>query len=153
MLIVSLLVLNFFATAQLKDVINKAKQKANEKINKAADSSINKKETDPVNNKPAATKDTTQPGSVSIKAYSKYDFVPGEKSYLQLEILAIFPPVGIQPLQVKLLLLKAGQVAGFGLQKKVHLFLSSLINILKILHSNLTCCMVIPKVDFPTIFI
>lgn len=79
MLIVGLLVLNFFATAQLKDVLNKAKQKANEKINKAADSSINKKETDPVNNKPAATKDTTQPGSVSIKAYSKYDFVPGEK--------------------------------------------------------------------------
>lgn len=78
----SLFVLTSFANAQLKNVITKAKEKTNEKINKAADSSFNKKEkkeADPGNNKPTATKDTTQPGSVSIKAYSKYDFVPGEK--------------------------------------------------------------------------
>lgn len=70
---------SFFATAQLRDVLNKAKQKTTEKINKAVDSSINKKETNSGNNKPATTKDTVQPGPASIKAYSKYDFVPGEK--------------------------------------------------------------------------
>lgn len=70
---------NFFANAQLKDVINKAKQKANEKINNTADSSVNKKESDAGTKKPDTKKDTVQPGPVSIKAYSKYDFVPGEK--------------------------------------------------------------------------
>lgn len=74
-----LFIFSFFANAQLKDIINKAKQKANEKINKAADSSFNKKEAEAGNNHPVATKDSIQPGPASIKTYSKYDFVPGEK--------------------------------------------------------------------------
>ncbi|HEY6503436.1 MAG TPA: OmpA family protein [Chitinophagaceae bacterium] len=82
-----LLVFMTYAKAQLPGVLNRAKQKAeskaNEKINKktndAADSVSGKNET----NDPAATaKDSTAPVSTapaSIKAYSKYDFVPGEK--------------------------------------------------------------------------
>lgn len=94
-----LLVFTVFANAQIKGILDRAKQKAENKAKEKA----NKKTDDPVdstfsntektgksnpdeqnkspegNNQPKTNKDTTQPGTVSIKAYSKYDFVPGEK--------------------------------------------------------------------------
>ncbi len=79
-----------FTNAQLSGVIKKAGNKVNEKINKKpnkdADSTSNKNEktengnsneNDKGSGPVTASKDTTTP--VSIKAYSKYDFVPGEK--------------------------------------------------------------------------
>lgn len=79
MLCISLLILTAFAQAQIRNIINKAKQKTNEIINKSVDTSSNKKKTEEGNNKPVSTKDSIQPNSGSLKAYSKYDFVPGEK--------------------------------------------------------------------------
>ncbi|MGZ8525653.1 MAG: OmpA family protein [Chitinophagaceae bacterium] len=96
-----LLVLTVFANAQLKGILDRAKQKTanktNEKVNKKVDNTVDsaftkteKPVTDPVKNTrdaPAekteapvkAKTDSITPGSTSIKAYSKYDFVPGEK--------------------------------------------------------------------------
>ena len=96
-----LLVLTVFANAQIKGILDRAKQKtankANEKVNKKADNTVDsaftKKEkpvTDPVKDTPdtpvekteapvKAKTDSINPASTSIKAYSKYDFVPGEK--------------------------------------------------------------------------
>lgn len=83
MLSISLLILASFAHAQIRDIINKAKQKTTEKINKEIDSSLSKKEKKPsdgTTGKPESTKDSTgSAGPVSLKVYSKYDFVPGEK--------------------------------------------------------------------------
>ncbi|MGZ8559363.1 MAG: OmpA family protein [Chitinophagaceae bacterium] len=103
---VFLIGLNHIANAQIKGILDRAKQKtankANEKVNNkvdnTADSAFNKKEkpaTEPVKNTPetpaekqktveseAAVKvktDSIPPASTSIKAFSKYDFVPGEK--------------------------------------------------------------------------
>ena len=64
--------------AQLGGVINRSKQKAGEILTKKdnkprSDSTIQ-------NNSESSNKsDTTQPAPVSFKAYSKYDFTPGEK--------------------------------------------------------------------------
>ena len=94
-----LLTLTTFANAQLKGVFerakqkaeNKAKEKANKKTDDTVDSTFSKTEKDGKNNpdeqnkspegnnQPKTNKDSTQPATVSIKAYSKYDFVPGEK--------------------------------------------------------------------------
>ena len=96
-----LLVLTVFANAQIKGILDRAKQKtankANEKVNKKADNTVDsaftKKEkpvTDPVKDTPdtpaekteapaKAKTDSIAPVPASIKAYSKYDFVPGEK--------------------------------------------------------------------------
>lgn len=97
LILVALLIFSIAINAQLNGVIGRAKQKlgkkADEKIDtpiKTADSSLNKT-TDAGKNNPAdkntttastgtgTNKDTNLPGPVSIKAYSKYDFVPGEK--------------------------------------------------------------------------
>ena len=94
---IGLLVFSYTTNAQLKGIMDRAKQKLGKKTDektdtqiKTSDSSQNKTK-DPGKNNPAekntstesarngAIKDTTSPGPVSIKAYSKYDFVPGEK--------------------------------------------------------------------------
>ncbi len=82
--------LTTIANAQLNGVLKKAGNKVNEKINKKANGgadTASKKNEEKDNGSPkeneksstpvTAGKDTTTP--VSIKAYSKYDFVPGEK--------------------------------------------------------------------------
>lgn len=85
-LLASLLIICSTAQNQiLKKMAEKAKQKAEEKANEKMD-----KKTDPPadenkdagdkNNADTTIKDPNTPGSsASIKAYSKYDFVPGEK--------------------------------------------------------------------------
>lgn len=97
LLIACHLAFTIFLTAQIPGVLNRAKQKAsnkvNEKINKKADESIdsafskktgndNPTEKNTGSEPAVAAKDSTTPVSsspTSIKAYSKYDFVPGEK--------------------------------------------------------------------------
>ena len=98
---VCLLAFTVFANAQVKGILDRAKQKAankanekaNKKVDNTVDSAFTKKEnpvTDPVKNTPETTAEKTEapvktkpdsitPASTSIKAYSKYDFVPGEK--------------------------------------------------------------------------
>src|SRR5688572_14753095 len=79
-----------FANAQIKGILDKAKQKTSKKSNEKVDKTIEKttepssdkteQETGETNDKaePDTTKnETTAPAT--IKAYSKYDFVPGEK--------------------------------------------------------------------------
>jgi outer membrane protein OmpA-like peptidoglycan-associated protein len=102
-LLACLFVFAFFSTAQLPGVLNRAKQKAANKVNEKIDKTIDKtaapssgkpdttgRETEKKgsenNNKESVpggpvkqTKDTVKNEPVSIKAYSKYDFVPGEK--------------------------------------------------------------------------
>ena len=98
-LAVCLLAFTVFANAQLKGVLerakqkaeNKAKEKANKKTDDTIDSTLSKTEktgknnpdeqskTAENNNQAEIKKDSTQPATASIKAYSKYDFVPGEK--------------------------------------------------------------------------
>jgi OOP family OmpA-OmpF porin len=69
----------------LKKVTDKAKQKAEEKANKPTQAPVDGKEEPRKNeeekNKPDTIgKETDKPGpQLSMKAYSKYDFVPGEK--------------------------------------------------------------------------
>lgn len=98
---VLLIGLTHIATAQVKGILDRAKQKAankanekaNKKVDNTVDSAFTKKEnpvTDPVKDTPdepaekteapvKAKTDSIAPASTSIKAYSKYDFVPGEK--------------------------------------------------------------------------
>jgi outer membrane protein OmpA-like peptidoglycan-associated protein len=85
----------YSATAQVKGILNKAKQKVNNKANEQVDKSIdktidpssgktekgsNEPEATPVPSKPAAdTAKEEKSAPASLKAFSKYDFVPGEK--------------------------------------------------------------------------
>jgi len=94
-LAIFLIGLTHFANAQLKGILDKAKQKtskkANEKVDKTIDKTIDpstgktEKETSETNDasdtaKPATdTAKNEKAAPASIKAYSKYDFVPGEK--------------------------------------------------------------------------
>lgn len=90
-LFISLLVIVQAEGQILKKITDKAKQKAEEKANKKADESIEKKKSDEdANNKTNENKNTevrdttgkneTAPAQPeSLKVYSKYDFVPGEK--------------------------------------------------------------------------
>ncbi len=93
-LAILLIGLTHFANAQIKGILNKAKQKASNKANEKVDKSIDKttdpssdKKDDPANNDntEAATKtaaDTSKAEKTApagLKVYSKYDFVPGEK--------------------------------------------------------------------------
>ncbi|MBL7744401.1 MAG: OmpA family protein [Chitinophagaceae bacterium] len=78
-LLATLLVVVFTAHSQ---ILKKIKDKAKEKVDKTIDDASKgnkeeKKETDDNNTEPASTTGAGQPAS--IKAYSKYDFVPGEK--------------------------------------------------------------------------
>lgn len=73
-LLLSFLVLSSYAHPQLGGLLNKVKNKAKEKIesksgNNSADSSTAKNE----------QADNNTPSGNTIKVYSKYDFVPGEK--------------------------------------------------------------------------
>lgn len=84
-LLVSLIVFFSLAHGQiLKKIANKVKNKVENPSNKSASDSTDVKKDDknPANetNKPDTAKnENAQPAAVSIKAYSKYDFVPGEK--------------------------------------------------------------------------
>ncbi|MBS1632960.1 MAG: hypothetical protein JST10_10355, partial [Bacteroidetes bacterium] len=90
-LFISLFVLVQAQGQILKKIADKAKQKAEEKANKKADESIEKKKSDEdTNNKTTENKntevkdttgknETTPAQPASLKVYSKYDFVPGEK--------------------------------------------------------------------------
>ncbi len=96
-LIVCLLAITLCCPAQIKGILDRAKQKAANKasekvdksIDKAADSTSGKTDKQPTvetNNKDTetantnkSTPDTTKKEPASFKAYSKYDFVPGEK--------------------------------------------------------------------------
>ena len=85
----------FAANAQLKGVMQKAKYKVNQrvdsKVDKAMDDALDKAEGKPTNDvatapaapasQPAAQPAQTQPApeAASVKSFSKYDFVAGEK--------------------------------------------------------------------------
>src|SRR6476661_4403176 len=82
----SLLVLSLFVQGQiLKKIGDKVKQKTenkvDEKVNKKVDKTIGEGTSDNPNNEQGASgKDANAPVfAASIKTYSKYDFVPGEK--------------------------------------------------------------------------
>jgi OOP family OmpA-OmpF porin len=101
-LVACLLAFAFFANAQLSGVINRAKQRAenkvNDKVNKKVDDAVDSafstkekpgktnpdeqnKNTEGNNQVKTTNKDSVQPAPViaSIKVYSKYDFIPGER--------------------------------------------------------------------------
>ena len=98
-LILCLLAVTFYSDAQIKGILDRAKQKTANKASEKVDKTIDKT-TDPSsgktekpateaekkateNNDAAGTAkpatDTVKKEPASIKAYSKYDFVPGEK--------------------------------------------------------------------------
>ena len=74
-----------FANAQLKGVLNRAKEKisskTSEKVNKKVDDTVDGNSGDNTSTKENSETDATgnSPNPAPIKAYSKYDFVPGEK--------------------------------------------------------------------------
>ncbi len=93
-LIVCLLAATFCSTAQLKGILDRAKQKAANKAGEKVDKSIDKttepaveKKTSGDNSSTETTGATASPDTVkketalpaSITTFSKYDFVPGEK--------------------------------------------------------------------------
>ena len=81
-LVIAFLAANFLASAQLGKLLDKAKQKAEDKVNnkleKKADDTVEGKQAEEStgNNSAAASVSTA---SSSTKVYSKFDFVPGEK--------------------------------------------------------------------------
>jgi len=90
-----LIALTHTSTAQIKGILNKAKQKVGNKANEQVDKSIDKTidpssgKTEKAPGEPDAAPGPAKPATdtvknekdatPSIKAYSKYDFVPGEK--------------------------------------------------------------------------
>jgi OOP family OmpA-OmpF porin len=78
-----LLVVTPVIHAQLpKKLFDKAKEKANEKVNKKIDDATAGKTEDPSSDTKETPSNTEQPSSnepASLKTYSKFDFVPGEK--------------------------------------------------------------------------
>ena len=74
-----------FANAQLEGVLNRAKEKisskTSEKVNKKVDDTVDGNSGDNTSTKENSETDATgnSPNPAPIKAYSKYDFVPGEK--------------------------------------------------------------------------
>lgn len=94
-LAILLIGLAHFADAQLKGILNKAKQKASNKANEKVDKTIDKtidpssdtteKDANQTKDAPDTAKPSTDTAKnaktepASIKVYSKYDFVPGEK--------------------------------------------------------------------------
>jgi outer membrane protein OmpA-like peptidoglycan-associated protein len=87
---VAFIAITFFAGAQLKKVFNRAKEKVesktNEKVDKKIDEPIDGKSAENTSdNKDVSTNDKSGKDAggsstpATIKAYSKYDFVPGEK--------------------------------------------------------------------------
>lgn len=94
-LAILLIGLTHFANAQLKGILNKAKQKASNKANEKVDKTIDKtidpssdtteKDANQTKDAPDTAKPSTDTAKnaktepASIKVYSKYDFVPGEK--------------------------------------------------------------------------
>jgi OOP family OmpA-OmpF porin len=86
---VALVAVTFFSEAQLKRVLDRAKakvgSKTSEKVDKKVDDTVDGKSNDNKSNKDNNATDTaiadahTTAGTSTIKAYSKYDFLPGEK--------------------------------------------------------------------------
>src|SRR5256885_9110678 len=86
---VALVAVTFFSEAQLKRILDRAKEKVgsktNEKVDKKVDDAVDGKSNDNKSNKDNNATDTaiadahTTVGTSTIKAYSKYDFLPGEK--------------------------------------------------------------------------
>lgn len=86
MLLICLMAITGFCHAQIRSIAERAKQKAINKGFEKADKSLEKdktakdKPTDSTQKTEKAISDTTGDGTkASFKAYSKYDFVPGEK--------------------------------------------------------------------------
>jgi OOP family OmpA-OmpF porin len=79
--ILTFLSVTFYADAQFGNILDKAKKKAEDKISKKADDATDKKTETKTEEKTADptgnTSDANKPAGV--KAYSKFDFVPGEK--------------------------------------------------------------------------
>ena len=78
------LTVNFFGQAQFGNILDNAKKKAEEKVNKKFDDTTNKKTDDTKSNNEissdASSGNNSSAGtSTGIKAYSKFDFVPGDK--------------------------------------------------------------------------
>src|ERR1700745_862910 len=68
------------AEAQLlKKLTDKAKQKADEKVDKKIDDAMNGKKDEKTNTETKEETNTTSSQPATLKSYSKYDFVPGEK--------------------------------------------------------------------------
>jgi outer membrane protein OmpA-like peptidoglycan-associated protein len=83
--IVAIAFLPFAASAQLNNILNRAKNKVNQRIDNKVDKEIDKT-LDEVEGKPAQKQETTdvvKAGSKeekeTVKAFSKFDFVPGER--------------------------------------------------------------------------
>src|ERR1044072_9446525 len=84
----SVIVLPFFAGAQLKGLMNKVKNKVDQRVDNKVDKQIDKSldEIEGKNEKDVAsngTTSTTAPTEVkseepALKSFSKYDFVPGD---------------------------------------------------------------------------
>src|SRR5437762_14318237 len=80
-----LVVASFVNGQILKKVTDKIKNKVESKSDNKADSTTNKQPDDATNGNSDAKKEeatnsvSNQQSSASIKTYSKYDFVPGEK--------------------------------------------------------------------------
>ena len=68
------------AEAQLlKKLTDKAKQKADEKVDKKIDDAMNGKKDEKTNTETKEEAKTASSQPATLKSYSKYDFVPGEK--------------------------------------------------------------------------
>src|SRR4051812_24950116 len=63
----------------LKKITDKAKQKADEKVEKKIDDAANGKKDEKTNTESKEDASTTTSQPATLKSYSKYDFVPGEK--------------------------------------------------------------------------
>jgi outer membrane protein OmpA-like peptidoglycan-associated protein len=75
-----LLTVCFFTQGQLlKKITDKAKQKADEKVDKKVDDAMNGKKDDKTNTEGKEENNITKGQPATLKSYSKYDFVPGEK--------------------------------------------------------------------------
>jgi outer membrane protein OmpA-like peptidoglycan-associated protein len=93
LLLACLLALTFYSNGQIKGILDRAKQKAEKKANEKVDKTIDKPTpgtdagrqpgddagSDQATNGDNGTGKETQSEAGTIKAYSKYDFVPGEK--------------------------------------------------------------------------
>lgn len=86
-LILIFLFTSLFVNAQFGNVLDKAKKKAEEKVNKKT-SEAEKKAEDKIENKNSENSSSTESsesnstassGNTGVKAYSKFDFIPGEK--------------------------------------------------------------------------
>jgi outer membrane protein OmpA-like peptidoglycan-associated protein len=86
---------NFFSHAQFGNILDKAKKKAEDKINekteKKVDDTINGKKSEEAkseeNNSGSTASGENSSATSSVKVYSKFDFVPGEKIVVQEDFM------------------------------------------------------------------